>query len=154
MKNSSNKETRVYNQSQGLGSWMLGYSVWDPFSNQAIFSRHQCLPAKITWIWIVCSAVQSGLQQESNDSDRQAACPLCVFNKYWTSTGVLFGFQGMKNWEYRTQSVSFHFYCLDNNDLTCIEEIWIYLVLIQHNRNGVVEFSLYYLLFKLPLVQH
>lgn len=78
MKDGLNKETLVYNQSQGLGSWMLGYTVWDPFSHCAIFSRHQCLPAKITWIWIVCSSVQSGLQWESNDSDRQPAHILCV----------------------------------------------------------------------------
>lgn len=96
MKYGLSKETLVYTQSQGLGSWMLGYTVWDPFSHHAIFSRHQCLPAKITWIWIVCSAVQSGLQQESNDSDRQPARTLCVFDKYWTSSGVSFGFQGIK----------------------------------------------------------
>lgn len=84
MKDGLSKDILVYNQSQRLGSWMLGYTVWDPFSHHAIFSRHQCLPAKITWIWIVCSAVQSGLQRESNDSDRQPARILCVFNKYWT----------------------------------------------------------------------
>lgn len=79
------KETLVYNQSQRLGSWMLGYTMWAPFSHHAIFSRHQCLPAKITWIWIVCSAVQSGLQQESDDSDRQSACIQCVctLDHYW-----------------------------------------------------------------------
>lgn len=91
MKYGLNKETCVYTQSQGLHSWMLGYRVLDPFSHHAIFSRHKCLPAKITWIWIVCSAVQSSLQQESNDLDRQPVCSLCEFNKYGTGAGLSWG---------------------------------------------------------------
>lgn len=108
MKHCFRKETCVYTQSQGLGSWMLGYTVWDPFSHHAIFSRHQCLPAKIAWIWIVCSAVQSGLQQESNDSDRHPERTLCVFNKYWTSAGISWDFQGVKTHkDYWTLSMFF-----------------------------------------------
>lgn len=72
------KETHVYIQSQGPSSWMLGYGVLGPFFHRAIFSRHKCLPAKITWIWIVCSAVLSGLLQDSNDSDRQPVCSIVV----------------------------------------------------------------------------
>lgn len=82
------QETCVSSQSQPLPSWMLPYRVLEPFSHHAIFSRHKCLPAKLTWIWIVCSAVQSALQQQSNNSDRQPACTVHgALNKYWTSAG-------------------------------------------------------------------
>lgn len=45
----------------------------------------------------MCLAVQSGLRQVSNDSERQPEHTLFVFNKYYTIAGASVNFQKTKN---------------------------------------------------------